>query len=75
MLSLPSSLKLLLPSFITSLANSTADLSLCPLLIKIAINSESLKAAAPLLISFSRGLSSIAQFLIELGVLLIFSML
>ena len=66
----PSSFRLLLPNLRISLASSSADLSLCPLIIKIARSSESLKPAAPFDISFSLGRSSMAQFLIEVEVLL-----
>ena len=63
--SFPSSFRLFFPNKRISFARSTADFSLVPWCMRMASNSESLKAAAVLLSNFSLGLSSFAQFLIE----------
>ena len=62
---LPNSSRFFLHYHNTSLASSTADLSLVPLLINMTRSSESLSTDGFLLSSFSLGLLSPAQSLIE----------
>ena len=66
---LPSVLRLLLQSFITRFISPTAVSSVEPLPMSIASSSAFVNAAAPSVISFSRGRSSSAQ-----SVMLSFSM-